>query len=112
MDRVVAALDEPASLSSVSLSSFVVFSTRRTKADRRAASSMRDYEAAASFRLSRSSNQRLLDEIDFSILEQRLAALRAHPGWDSIPVDMIATAVCAEGGDTSLHPALTMNTLH
>jgi hypothetical protein len=56
-------------------------------------------------------NQRLLDEIHFSSLEQRLAALGAHPGWDGISVDVIAPAIHAERSDTSLHPALAMDTL-
>ena len=57
-------------------------------------------------------DQRLLDEIDFASLEQRLAALRTHPSWDSVPVDVVAATIHAEGGDTSLHPAPAMYTLH
>lgn len=57
-------------------------------------------------------NQRTLDEVHFSGLEQRLTALRTHPGWNGIPVDVIALAIHAEAGDTSLHPSLAMETLH
>jgi hypothetical protein len=57
-------------------------------------------------------NQRLLNEAHFSGLKQRLAALRAHPSWNGIPVDVVAVPINAEGGYTSLHPALAMDTLH
>ncbi len=57
-------------------------------------------------------DQRLLDQVHFTGFEQWFAALFADPGWDGIPVDVIAATLHVEGGDTSLHPTLAMDALH